>query len=426
MYYSWIPNVSGYLSFTHIGGIKIRHRVMPGELIKPPTKFLNGNPSISILQERNLSDRPAVGSINSNTEPGRHFFLLQASLSNTANGRALAGVVISVPSVFKTVLQEVHSHFNSAVVIDQTVLTNVYSQLLASICARTLNGCFGLSFTLSEDGVITFTSLVNASPTDPEGPLLAFEAYSFVKDLVHKHRFHSSSDDALLELTTTNSSNSQWFESVIRNLHRSIISSFRSPSKLSLSNALGKLTYLESFLQVLKKRNIHPQTVIATSTLREALLHHQTCGQEEKDQRQLFTSYGLAMLAIALPLLFVCLQLLQIPCIDGISYETPKCATKFLIPASVVNLSSFVLKYLDYTMIAAVVLFAITILGFWWNHVYRYNETRTTEGKWTGDLRELLLRMGISHRKAAKWIVVLIALLLVCGTATGVFYLLKP
>lgn len=424
MYHGWIPNVSGYLSFTHIGGMKIRHRVI-SEKVYPPTKFLNGNPSISILQERNLSDRPTIGSFNSNTAAGRHVFLLQASLKGTYNGRSLSGVVISVPSIFNASLEEIHDNFVPADLIDSTAITNKYIPLLANLRSQTHNGCFGLSFTLSEDGVITFSSLANASPTDTEGSLLAFEAYSFVKDLVHKHRFHSSADDALLELTEANLSDPKWYESVIRNLHRSVISSFRSTSKLSLANALGKLTYLESFLQVLARRDIKPHTDIAISTLREALLHHQACGQEEKDQHHLFTSFGLAMLAIALPLLFVCLQLLQIPCIDGLSFQGTNCKVAFFVPPSIIKLSSFVLQYLDYAMISAIVVFAAAIFGFWWTHLYRYNEARTTEGKWSGDLRELLLRMGVSHEKAAQWVIGLAAFAIAFTTGLSVFFLLR-
>lgn len=424
MYHGWIPNVSGYLSFTHIGGMKIRHRVISEE-VHPPTKFLNGNPSISILQERNLSDRPTIGSFNSNTEAGRHSFLLQACLTGTYNGRSLSGIVISVPIIFNDRLKEIHANFTPADSIDQTVITNKYIPLLTDLCTQTNNGCFGLTFTLSEDGVVTFSSIVKASPTDPDGSLLAFEAYSFVKDLVHKHRFHSSADDALLELTPASLSDPKWYESVIRNLHRSVISSFRSTSKLSLANALGKLTYLESFLQVLARRDIKPHTVIAISTLREALLHHQACGQEEKEQHHLFTSFGIAMLAIALPLLFVCLQLLQIPCIDGISYQTGNCKVTFFVPSSIIKLSSFVLQYLDFAMISAVVVFAAAIFGFWWTHLYRYNEARTTEGKWSGDLRELLLRLGVSHEKAAQWVIGAAAFAVTFITGLSVFFLLR-
>ncbi len=425
MYYGWIPNVSGYLSFSHIGGLPIRQRVV-SESVFPATRLQKGSDTVSILQVRSLSDRPEVGPIKPDTRAGLHHFLLQAKLEATGNRRRLIGVVISAPAELSDYLVATHSSVEEGKLAIDSTLADRYQALLDHLKSSTPGGHYCLSFALDDDGVIAFESLANASPTDPNGALLALEAYFFVKDLLHKHRFHNSSDDSLLELTEASGvTDPDWYHSVMRNLHRSVISSFRSVSKVAQAHALGKLAYLESFFGVLEQRGLPLGPKLSTNTLRAALEQHQACAREQDEQRNLLVSYLLWAVGVAIPIFFVSLQLLQIPCIEGINATADCRLKKFEIPPTMVNVTAFVLKQLDYLVVASVLIFAAAMLGLWAKRLFRYAEVGTSQGSIIGDLRELFLRLYISHPRFAKVLLAFIALALVVGTAFAIRLLLQ-
>lgn len=424
MYSGWIPNVSGYLSLSHLGGIPIRHRVLE-ELIHPPTKFQDGGDVVSIIQRRNLSDKPEIGSLKPNTKGGIHTFLLQAKLSLSPTGsRLLTGIVMSVPQVFHSHLYEVHKDFVKGKLLPNGPIPTTYASVISSLGQVTGAGHFCLEFELSDDGVITLKSLSNASPTDNQGALLAFEAYSFVKDLLHKHRFHSHSDDAMLELTeVSNVHDAKWATKVIRNLHRSIISSFRSSSSPSQNDALGKLSYLDSFINIADRRKLSVGLDISTKTLREALTHYQACGHEMREDRSVFTTFAISVVAVALPLLFICLQLLQIPCIAGLT-QSDTCKHIFIVAPAVINLAHFVLQHLEYVIVGCILLFMLVLVYLWRQRLYRYSEARTAEGSFIGEAREILLRMSVTNPKVTKFCLILSAVLVAAISYETITWLL--
>lgn len=425
MYLGWIPNVSGYLSFSHIGGLPIRHRVIE-EKIHPPTRFQKGSETVSLWQERNLSDRPELGWLKWDTAKGLHHFLLQGMLTTASSGRrCLTGVIISVPSELSKYLLSAHAGFiEGRLPIDQSLATR-YSSVLTYLEQNTAGGHYALSFHLEEDGIVEMQSLANAAPSDRHGRLLALEAYSFLKDVLHKHRFHNASDDAMLELVEAQDvGDPVWYQSVIRNLHRSVIASFRSASRLAQANALGKLAYLDSFLSVLERRKIQPQPGISVATLREGLMQHQACGREEDEQKNLFVSYSLSALAIAVPVLFVGLQLLQIPCIAGLNWAKDQCTRTFEVPPLILDITASVLRQLDYVVLASILGLAALVLLLRWKHLFRYQEARTSEGRWTGDLRDIFFRLGISHGVIARLLLLAAGGGLIIGTGWIIRWLL--
>ncbi len=424
MYYGWIPTVAGHLSFSHIGGLPIRQRVVR-ESVYPVSRFRKGSDTVSILQVRDLADQPELGPLKFEAAAGLHYFLLQGRLTVSGARRTLSGVVISAPAELCEYIDATHSAAREGKLAIDSTLPARYTTLLDHLREKTAGGHYCLSFEIGDDGVVAMESLANASPTDENGSLLALEAYFFIKDVLHKHRFHNPSDDALLELTeATAVDDPEWYQSVIRNLHRSIISSFRSSSKVAHAKALGKLAYLESFLGVLERRNLEPEPFVSISTLRLALEQHQALVREQDSQRNLLASYFLWLLGVAIPIFFVSLQLLQIPCITGLNAGT-ECAEAFEIPSVVMTVTAFVLKQLDYLIVASVSGFALAIMALWSNRLYRHAETATAAPSTLGDLRDLFLRVSISHPRVARGLLLLLGGVLLAGAVLAIRLLLR-
>jgi hypothetical protein len=405
MYTGWVPNVSGFLSFSHIGGMPVRNRTF-GEDVFPPTKFLEDAPRLSLLQERNLSDRPAIGWLNKNSRRGRLTFLMLAELQDSARDiRKLSGVILFAPSGLDAPLRRLHAGVkDSSVDSLAESTTDALKQLsvgqAAAFCA--------VRFELESDGVVQLQSIANAGPNDEGGPLCAFEAYSFLKDVLHKHRFHSGADDAMLELTQCGPGDQLWVERVLRNLHRSVISSFRNTNPSAQVEGLGKLAYLESFIRVLERRDIKPRPEYSVTSLRSALEAHQTRGLQERDEKSLLWSYMLSMAAIVVPVIFVTLQLLQMPCIEGLS-NSDLCKQSFTISPVMMALAASVLRNLDWLLLATILVAAGVVLTINRKRLFAYNSDKLSLASWTNDLRDMIFRFAISSRLFALLILALSA-----------------
>ena len=422
MYVGWIPNASGYLSFSHIGGMPVRNRTF-GENVYPPTKFLTDAPYISLLQERNLSDKPTIGKLTVTAANGHLLFLLQAELVPNFDQRKLIGLVFCVPDEFGHELKLLHLAARQGAA--PSALSAQTAIVIADLIQKLGNAFFAVKFELHDDGVVEMDSAVNAGPSDAGGPLRAFEAYSFLKDVLHHHRFHRPSDDALLELSQCQlSDTNQWASGVRRNLHRSVISSFRSGSASAQADGLGKLAYLESFDAVLKRRNINTAPAISTESLRSAIEAYQTKGQLEKEERSLAWAYLLSLSAIAIPILFICLQLLQIPCIDGLNYSEVCGKLKYSVPPDIIIFTGFVLRNLDWMMLCTILVAAIVVLALSWRKLYAYNADKLNLATWTTDLRDLVFRIAISHRRKSLAFLVSVIFVVLALSAEIIYYLL--
>lgn len=416
MYTGWIPNASGYLSFSHIGGMKIRHRTV-FEDIHPPTKFQENARYLSLLQERNLSDKPPVGFLNSNPRRGRFTFLLQAELVHTSGTRQLLGTVFCVPASLAEPLRLLHDrarHQAPSSFAAWTASTIGALQYLGQ-------AFFAISFSLDDDGVVTVVSLANAAPTDQGGILRAFEAYSFIKDVLHRHRFHSPTDDALLELTPDDPSMPNlWADRVAKNLHRSVISSFRNTSPSAQVDGLGKLAYLESFTAVLGRRGIPPPPVSMTS-LRSAIDANQARGLLEREEKSLLLTYMLSLAAIVLPILFVCLQLLQMPCIERLTFNADQCKVRFQVPDMMIYIATITLGNLPWVILTASFLAAGMVLLLGKKKLHAYISGKMALASWTTDLRDLLFRVAVSSRPLALTLLLVFS----AGVLTAAWWLIE-
>lgn len=388
--------MSGYLSFSHIGGMPVRNRTF-AEDIHPPTKFLEDEKYISLLQVRNLSDRPTVGPINSNPANGRFRFLLQAELVNSVPCRQLAGIVVCAPAALSEPISKLHE---AARLNTPSTSSSLAAAAIVNLQHQLGTSFFAVSFTLADDGVIELDSMANASPTDAGGPLRAFEAYSFIKDVLHRHRFHSPTDDALLELTANSANINLWADRAARNLHRSVISSFRSTSPSAQVDGLGKLSYLESFMKVLERRKITLDLLVSTGSLRSAIEANQSRGILEREEKSLLLAYMMSLAAIALPILFVCLQLLQMPCIERLTYSD-SCEIKFQVPDIMLDVAMITLAWLHWVIIVASLLAATLVLILGKKRLHAYISGKLALATWTTDLRDLIFRLAVSSRLLA-------------------------
>lgn len=422
MYTGWVPNVSGYLSFSHIGGLPVRNRTF-SENIYPATRFLEDAKFISLIQERNLSDRPNIGYINANPANGRFTFLLQAEPIFEQSNRYLSGIIFCVPKSLDAQLHELHEE-----VIDNhlTSPTRISGLTAHALTLYSKNGAafFAVNFKLEDNGIVVIGSIANAEPNSGDGQLRAFEAYSFLKDVLHGHRFHSPTDDALLELTPDDSSKPDlWADRVAKNLHRSVISSFRSTLASAQVQGLGKLSYLNSFLSVLEGRKIPYGRMSSLDSLRTALEANQARAALEKDEKNLFVTYMTSMAAIALPILFICLQLLQMPCIEGITFSEG-CKTKFTVPAIMLTTASMTLAYLPWIALAACLLPAIVILIALRKKLHAYNSGKLALPSWTTDLRDVVLRLAVSSTRLALFVTVAVGAAIAACAGWLIYWLL--
>lgn len=421
-YTGWIPNVSGCLSFSHIGGLTVRNRII-SEDVFPPTKFLEDAPYLSLLQRRNLSDRPAIGLAHANPEKGRLTFLLIAELrgDQQSTPTSMAGVIVFAPTKLGRPLEDLHEQLKSEQLhslqdVADGPLKGLSNQLGEAFCA--------IHFDLFVDGVVALRPISRLLPDDDMGPIIAFEAYSFLKDVLHKHRFHSGTDDATLELTPCGIKDPLWAERVVRNLHRSVIASFRTARPASQVDGLGKLSYLESFLGVIDKRRLTVSRGYALTPLRSALEAHQARAALERDEKNLAWSYILSMAAIVVPVIFVTLQLLQIPCIRGLTW-TDQCAYKLDVSPNIIDLANVVLTHLEWVLLGTTLVTGIVLLALNRRRLFAYNSEKLSLATWTNDLRDLFFRIAISSTRSALVLLFVLAAVIIALYAGMVWWLLE-
>jgi hypothetical protein len=240
-----------------------------------------------------------------------------------------------------------------------------------------------IKFSLEVDGYLQLESLhettafePNATdPTTSYGQQNTFEVYAFLRDAFHKHKFHSERDDYVLEPYYVESTGDYtWIGKVARSLHRAVISGYRGNDESMCDQALGKLAYLEAFLTTTKLRS-HAQYLPALNieTLRSAICAaKQEIADRIKDEGQR-KQMLVAFLAIFIPFFFVLLQLLQVPCIDGLNYDykaasAPTATTlgtaesgnctkvKFSISQRFLETVGFVLQHLHWVMLLGITL----------------------------------------------------------------------
>ena len=134
-------------------------------------------------------------------------------------------------------------------------------------------------------------------------------------------------------------------------------------------------------------------------------------------------TYMTSMAAIALPILFICLQLLQMPCIEGITFSEG-CKTKFTVPAIMLTTASMTLAYLPWIALAACLLPAIVILIALRKKLHAYNSGKLALPSWTTDLRDVVLRLAVSSTRLALFVTVAVGAAIAACAGWLIYWLL--
>jgi hypothetical protein len=374
LYKTWLPNASAYLSLRYIGGIT--HARNHEEHLRPiDSEAPNWR---SFFQLRTLSERPGS---NSRRHPeARYAFLFQAEIKDdtiTKLSEKLEGMVYVVPESFASYLKERHSlKTDAAIKSSADLLTEIRKSAGSDAVLMAVGFC------LDVDGYLTLTSQHTtteyAEPIDATvsyGQHNVFEIYAFLRDALHKHKFHSARDDYVLEPHVVSGADDHtWIGKVARSLHRVVISGFRADDESMCDQAMGKLAYLQAFCTATEQRGLEQfLPSLGLDSLRSAL--HAT--KQEKAERakasQQRKQMLVAAIAIFIPFFFVLLQLLQLPCIDGLNYDY-KAATatqpasgnctenKFIVSPDFLNIVAFVLQHLHAVALIGVLAALGTVL----------------------------------------------------------------
>jgi hypothetical protein len=97
------------------------------------------------------------------------------------------------------------------------------------------------------------------------------QAFFFLKDIAHKHRFHAPRADNIVNLSDADT-DAEWAKNIHYKLHRKVVSLRRDHDPLSLMSALGVLTYLKAFERILIAEKAGPRDLFETSTSKDGLL----------------------------------------------------------------------------------------------------------------------------------------------------------
>lgn len=323
IYKCWLPNASAYISLKHLGGVG-HSRNLYEELRLTDPALPNWR---SFLQHRPLTERPGIR--QNRHSKAEYVFLFQAVIkedSSTGLSKDLSGIVYVVPLNYATHLQELHALKAKKDVSDES---NFLLQEIAASGGPSA-ALMAMRFTLEADGYLQIQSLHSTTdfeePKDPNlsyGQHNAFEIYSFLRDAFHKHKFHSARDDYSLEpYVVTSNIDQEWIGKVARSLHRSVISGYRGDNERVCSQSLGKLAYLEAFYASTRQRGLEMHlpklNLESLKAAIQAMAFEMNAAIHKSEQK---THLFLAFLAVFIPFIFVVMQLLQVPCIDGLNYD---------------------------------------------------------------------------------------------------------
>jgi hypothetical protein len=404
-YKAWLPNVSGRISFENIKGRKI-----PGRAECPRTINTLGDDERGWLfswQHRDLSD--ALFSVF--TRDSRLAYFLEARIGEDYPG-TLTGRVLTVaynelkPSVapLTEAFDRSHTFDKDAAHELRTLLDRLEQLQSARVFAVTIesNGITALEY---DD--------IDAEFSDT----FAFEAFSFLKDLIHAHKFHRIDEDAIaIPFRVTNQDDSSWIAKTERNLHASIISTYRTAHYRSdLINALGKLSYLEAFIDRIVPDG-EKVTAVNTARLRSSLDTRLAATEEHESRHSLFTQVSLPILVGIVALVVGMTQLLQVPCIIGMTDITNCRLGTFKLDPYAFRFAKEIIESWQTYLSATVVGVVVMMFYGYRRHLFRAINDRWGRPGFGGTLLRVLFSAAVSRRwgraLASFWIFMLTLVML--------------
>ena len=259
----------------------------------------------------------------------------------------------------------------------------------------------------------------------------AFEVFSFAKDLLHTHKFHSVHDDAIVvayDIDQPDNGAGNWQLRTAKNMHRSIVSTLQTASESHvLLDALGRLTYLDSFLKghamALGSHSFNTEQLRTVIQTKLDLVAQTVAYQSSR--RQLAPTLMFAMAAVLVALF----QLLQLPCIEGLSFTKPDsgaattCTQTFKVDKGSVAMVGVLLAHLgDFFLFAVIGAVVLWIYGASFS-LRRWHHAQLSQCTWTGWVLRVLLGATITSGRlfALAWVSALLS-----GVIWLMYVLIRP
>ncbi len=382
VYKAWLPNASGYLSFSHVGCRD--HPKIRSESVLPLDSSANAKRR-SVFQMRELSERPPISLLMSKAEStfhastrgvtSKHAFLMQGDVCIEHATKRLTGIVISVPATYRRKLVSLHEDYS----IKESNIP--LKDWISTIDSSVSDYLLALEFTLDADGILSLTPLKWPSSSEAAFDQWIFEHYAFLRDIFHKHKFHSPRDDCKLEVYLE-CEGAAWVSDVARALHRSVISSFRNSQPGSHSLALGKLAYLQAFRRVVDARGLSRCfPAIDLQSLSSAIEAARLNSESENAHQLSRSTFLLSLVALFFTVAFASLAISQIPCIEGLSYDKDKClSTKFVIPSNYNSYLAFSIEFIDQILFVSIIIFVLSLVRTVWPDWRLYVQEKIVNG----------------------------------------------
>lgn len=356
-YKGWIPVASGFLSFSNIRGQIIDGRCHD----EPEMEGALDLPSGCVYRStRYLIDRPlaSIRLVPFFSSDERYDFECRMRIQASGKDDVLVGKVIAHPSIEAHSAELIKNEINPS--------PGVYRNCLGWVVDFELDrtGCISIDWgSLKAGDVAQIVDLEDgAIPEEQAELMLTFESFSFLKDLIHSHKFHSVDDDSIVvPFKVPANDDVVWRDETAKNIHRAIVSSLRnSPGQIELTNSLGKICYLKTFLGFAStpfSKSLAESLPNLEKTVEIRLQARSIRAGSRDFVTTTWVAVCLALLATALPLI----QLLQMPCIKGLTLSE-SCSASFLISPLALSLVGFVLE--NWTGAMATCLGVLLFIGY--------------------------------------------------------------
>ncbi len=329
-YFGWVPTVSGWLSFSHAGSVQKSHYLLKASAFNNTLKNKKGIPALVAYQQRNLSDRPFAsfpsflhGSLvrrgyweffcclrpsKKEGEENREVLALEGKIWVISSTSADVAEAQRIVNELRSFEKEDAEKFRK--LLDESFTKAKVAWYCAEVCIRRDGLCQIGSISRSDSQIIS-----DASASDPTSRrqanswLCAFEIYSFIKDIFHRHKYHALDDDTIAPLIAISPNSDAtlgiqyedslkaWSRATSHYLHSSVINFSRNTNRIeALQDAKGILSYLDSFQETHQKNAASPE--INVSALESSIKN--SIDKEDfvrKDWRALFAFVSLMILA---------------------------------------------------------------------------------------------------------------------------------
>jgi len=243
--------------------------------------------------------------------------------------------------------------------------------------------------------------------------------------LVHSHKFHRFDDDAIVvPYCVEGDSDNKWIDRTQRDLHKSIVSTYRNAHFCAdLINAIGRLSYLESFQFAIGRRfknHLRNDQLINVAALRNSLESKLESARENEERKSLILQFYIPLVLTIFAIMIGMIQLLQIPCIEGLTSNS-NCQLDgkplaFKLSEGSVDVARHLLQHWYQYLIGIPITTFIVFLIAFFPKVRRWLNHKIGHGA-IGTLQRITLGIAVSENFgriiASIWIIILMVFFII-------------